>query len=171
MAQIEAVTASVDLIPLLHGDVQLPLLSVRRPNVALFRDQQGRANWDLGAPDRKPSRRFKLPPIRNFVIDDGKLTALDLKRQLAFSGTVNAHERADADGNAFRLEGKGELNRKLFVARATGGPLLSVRQNRPYPFDADIQAGGTHVHGQGRDPQAVRPRGSWTPSSRSPATT
>ncbi len=150
MAQIESATASVDLIPLLHGDVQLPLLAVRRPNVALFRDQTGRANWNL---DRKSAKPFKLPPIRNFIIEDGKLTALDLKRRLAFAGTVNANERPDAEGDAFRLEGKGELNGKLFVASAKGGPLLNVRHNRPYLFDADVRAGGTHVTAKGAIPK------------------
>ncbi len=47
------------------------------------------------------------------------------------------------------LEGKGQLNRSPFTALVTGGPLLNISPNRPYPFDARVDAGSTHVTAKG----------------------
>lgn len=153
MTRIEKLTVSVALMPLFHGQVQLPLVNVQRPDISLFRDTAGRANWDFGRPDAKPNPPFKLPPVKTFIIDDGHLRILDQKRKLTFVGTVNAYEQRGANGEGFRLDGKGELNRKLFTARAVGGPLINVQANRPYPFDADVRAGGAHVTAKGAIPK------------------
>jgi hypothetical protein len=47
------------------------------------------------------------------------------------------------------LEGKGQLNRAPFTAMVTGGPLLNISPNRPYPFDAKGRRGSTHVTAKG----------------------
>jgi hypothetical protein len=61
MAHLEKLTVSVEFLPLLHGEVKLPLVNVQRPNVALYRDATGRANWDFTRPDAKPAPPLKLP--------------------------------------------------------------------------------------------------------------
>ncbi len=54
MARIDKITASIRLPSLLTGRLVMPLLAVEQPKVALFRDDQGRANWDFG---READRR------------------------------------------------------------------------------------------------------------------
>ena len=156
MARIDNLTVSVGLVPLFSGHVVLPLVRLQAPDVSLFRDNTGRANWDF-APTGQSSgakKPFKLPPIQTFVIRDGRLRMADQKRGLTFAGSVNAREQAEGGGReGFRLEGKGELNRKIFVASLTGGPLINVRPNTAYPFDADVRAGGTHVVAKGAIPK------------------
>ncbi|HTK34425.1 MAG TPA: AsmA family protein [Caulobacteraceae bacterium] len=153
MAEVGQVSVSIRLAPLFRGQVILPLLSIQHPTVALLRDAQGRANWDL-SDGRKGGKPFKLPPIQTFIVDQGRLTVRDIPRKLTFAGTVNAsEERANAYDRGFRLTGKGELNRKAFVANVVGGPLLNVQPDRPYPFDASITAGATHVTAKGQVPK------------------
>jgi uncharacterized protein involved in outer membrane biogenesis len=149
LADIDRIMLKVELMPLFIGRVVLPRLEIDRPNVFMFQDATGRANWDFsnGAAPGKPA---KLPPIKNFIIDDGHLSVTSLQRRLKFSGTIYAHEKANSGQQAFGLNGQGSLNGKLFQMNATGGPLLNVHTNTPYPFDATMRAGDTKVTAKGR---------------------
>jgi uncharacterized protein involved in outer membrane biogenesis len=154
MAEIGQIRVSIRLKSLLRGKLVLPLLSIEHPKVDLLRDAQGRANWDFSNGRKPGGKPIKLPPIQNFVIDDGKLTARDVPRKLTFVGTINANEkRSNAYAHGFELTGKGELNRNAFAMNITGGPLLNVRPDRPYPFDAVVTAGATRVTARGQVPK------------------
>lgn len=148
LADIDALAVKAELMPLLLGRIVLPRLEVIRPNVILFQDKAGRANWNFsnGAQKGKPT---KLPPIKNFIITDGKLSLTSLSRRMTFTGTVNAHEKAGAGRTAFALLGDGALNGHMFKMDATGGPLLNVRTNVPYPFAMDVRAGDTRIVANG----------------------
>jgi uncharacterized protein involved in outer membrane biogenesis len=149
MAKVDRIAVQIKLLPLLKGDVILPLLAVDRPDVRLLREASGRANWTFGDPNA-PKKPLKLPAIQHFVINDGKLRYQDQQRDIFFLGTVSSNEHASSDGRGkFVLEGKGQLNRAPFTAMVTGGPLLNISPNRPYPFDAQVDAGSTHVTAKG----------------------
>jgi len=147
MAQVQRLAVQIKILPLLRGDVILPFLAIDKADVRLLRDKDGKANWTFGA--RKSDKPLKLPAIQRFVINDGKLRVDDRSRGALFVGTVNAQERAGERGGRFVLEGKGSLNQSAFVAQVTGGPLLNISPHRPYPFDADIQAGSTRITAEG----------------------
>ncbi len=149
MADIDGITVQAEMMPLFVGRIVLPRLQIDRPTVILFQDKAGHANWDFsnGADAGKP---VKLPPIKNFIINDGHLTVTSLQRRLKFTGTVYAHERADSGGQAFAMTGNGSLNDKVFQMNASGGPLLNVRTDVPYPFDMKVSAGDTLVTAKGR---------------------
>nr|MBA3812815.1 AsmA family protein [Caulobacteraceae bacterium] len=70
----------------------------------------------------------------------------DAKTKTKFSGTVSSSETLRGNGHgAFQLVGKGRLNAAPFLARITGGALVNVDSSRPYPFDAQIEAGATKL--------------------------
>ncbi len=148
MAQVGRVALQLKILPLLRGQIILPYLIVDKPDVRLLRDKDGKANWSFGAakPDQKP---MKLPAIQRFVINDGALRVDDRQRGAVFVGTVNAQERAGEKGGRFTLEGKGSLNKAAFMADVTGGPLLNITPDKPYPFDAEIHAGSTSIVAKG----------------------
>ena len=149
MAKVDRIAVQIKLLPLLKGDVILPLLAVDRPDVRLLREASGRANWTFGDP-KAPKKPLKLPAIQHFIINDGQLRYEDQQRDIFFLGTVSSNEHATNDGRGkFVLEGKGQLNRSPFTALVTGGPLLNISPNRPYPFDARVDAGSTHVTAKG----------------------
>jgi uncharacterized protein involved in outer membrane biogenesis len=152
MAEINRLTMSARWLPLFSGRLVMPLVSVEQPNVALYRDATGRANWELEP--RQPAKPLQLPPIQRFLIKEGKLRVTDLGRQLTFNGTVNANEEAtSAYDRGFRLEGRGDLNRRNFLLNVTGGPLINVKRDRPYPFDAEVRSGATRVTAKGQVPR------------------
>ncbi|MFZ0269212.1 AsmA family protein [Caulobacter sp.] len=150
MATVDRVAVQIKLLPLLKGEVILPLLAIDRPDVRLLREGSGRANWTFGDPNA-PQKPLKLPAIQHFIINDGQLRYEDQQRDIFFLGTVSSNEHASSDGRGkFVLEGKGQLNRAPFTALVTGGPLLNISPNRPYPFDAKVDAGSTHVTAKGQ---------------------
>ena len=152
MATLPRLSVSIRLPDLLlRGKVVLPQVLASAPDVRLQRQADGRANWTFGDP-RNPAP-LKLPAIRHFVIDDGHLRVDDRQRKLVFVGTVTSNEQAAGTGRGvFVLDGKGTLNASAFDAHVTGGPLLNVDPDRPYPFNARVTAGATRVTALGTIP-------------------
>jgi uncharacterized protein involved in outer membrane biogenesis len=153
MATIDRLAVQIRLLPLLRGHVDLMLVEADKPRADLLRDRRGRATWDF-SDGRKPGAAMRLPPIRKFVIDDGKLRIVDQKRGLIFNGTIDASEKLGAANRGFQLRGDGSLNRAPFRLEVTGGPLLNIDRDRPYPFAAEVRAGATFITAKG---QVTRP--------------
>ncbi|HZZ67958.1 MAG TPA: AsmA family protein [Phenylobacterium sp.] len=152
LADIDRIAVKIRLMALFTGHLDMRLLEFDRPRVALYRDADGRATWDF-SDGAKPDEPLRLPPIRKFVIDDGKLNYRDDQRKLTFTGTVEAKERLGAANHGFQMTGQGVLNAQPFNLQVTGGPLLNIDRNKPYPFNADIHAGQTYVTAQGAVPK------------------
>jgi uncharacterized protein involved in outer membrane biogenesis len=151
MATLPRLTVSVHLPDLLRGRTVLPLVEADAPNVRLQRTADGRANWNFSSD--KLAQPLKLPAIRHFVIDKGQLRLDDAQRKLNFVGAVSSNEQATGAGRGvFVLDGKGTLNAAPFDAHVTGGPLLNVNPDRPYPFNAQVTAGATRVLAVGTIP-------------------
>jgi uncharacterized protein involved in outer membrane biogenesis len=148
-ANVRQLTVSLDLKELLGGwHIVLPTVDVEQPRLRLLRDASGRANWDFD-PEKKAGP-FRLPPIRHFVIRDGRLNLTDAKKNLVFVGTISSEETDRATGRQFfNLLGKGQLNRAPFTADVRGDPLLNVQPDRPYAFDGHIRAGATRIDATG----------------------
>lgn len=153
MAQIARVHVQIKALPLLVGKVDIVRLEMTRPEVSLVRDGQGRNNWNFSKDDRKKDKPFKLPPVRRFEVDDGRLKFSDAKRKLTLDATINATERVGAANRGFVLAGRGSINREPFVLEVTGGPLLNIDPDKAYPFDADVRAGATRITAKGAIPK------------------
>ena len=147
MANLGRTTVQIRLLPLLSGHVELPLLDIEHPSIALYADKTGRNNWTFG---KGSSKAAKLPLIQHFVLNGGHLRLEDIQRRMRFSGTVTTSESAGtSSAQAFRLDGAGSLNAAPFEAHLTGGPLVHVQKDRPYPFDMDVHAASTHIVAHG----------------------
>jgi uncharacterized protein involved in outer membrane biogenesis len=152
MAEIEKFYVQIKALPLLRGQVMILALELDKPNLSLIRDRQDRANWDFSN-GKKKSEPFRMPPVRRFVIDDGHLAFADAKRKLDLKATINATERLGGANRGFVLSGRGSIKSAPFLLDVTGGPLLNVDPDKPYPFDADIRAGDTRVTAKGAIPK------------------
>ncbi len=148
MANLGQTTLQVRLLPLLGGHLELQLVDIEHPDIALYADSMGRNNWSFGNGGGKGA---KLPLIQHFVLNGGRVRLNDVQRRLRFTGTVTTTENAGKvnDAQAFHLDGQGSLNDAPFVARVLGGPLVHVQRDRPYPFDMDVHAGATHIVAHG----------------------
>lgn len=151
MANVRRITVKIRLVPLLSGRIELQSLRFEQPHLALFTDARARRNWDFS--NGRPHAPLKLPPIHDFVIQDGRLTYLDLHRKLRFEGAIDAAERIGVDNKGFGLLGQGTINGAPFRMDVTGGPLLNIRRDRPYPFNAEIHAGDTYLSAKGAVPE------------------
>jgi uncharacterized protein involved in outer membrane biogenesis len=147
-AKVKGLRVEVRLVPLLFGNLIIPLLKIDQPEILLVRDASGRTNWDRGG--QNPNEALKLPPIRRFLINQGHVRIDDAVRKLHFAGSVTSSEEAGGPssgkgGAAFALLGDGTLNKNKFLADVKGGPLLNVDASRPYNFTADVHSGETHA--------------------------
>jgi AsmA family protein len=128
-----------------------------RPRLRLRRDAQGRANWTARLPskdddDATAEAPPDLPVVRNFIVNDGRLDLRDALLRLELTGLLEAHERASAaaESQPFRVDGRGRLNDRPFRARVTGGALVNLQPDRPYPFDLAVTAADLRVAARGR---------------------
>ncbi len=145
-ANLEHAHVELRLMPLFHGQLVLPIVDIQRPDLLVVRAADGRTNWDSGSNDKTG---WKLPPIQRFLVREGHVVIDDKVRRLLFTGTVNSSEEAGGAKAAFTMRGDGTLNGNKFTADVHGGPLLNVDEARPYSFNAQIQAGETHVTAEG----------------------
>ena len=155
MAQVGSFTASVRLLPLFGGRIDVPLVDIEQPNLVLIQNAKGQANWDFSTPEekKKPSKPLKLPPIERFVIADGRISANVAPRKLSFTGTINSTERnTGTNAETFHVGGDGTLNARPFHLRVAGGPLINIHRDQPYPFDAEVSAGTTRMTAHGDIP-------------------
>jgi AsmA family protein len=154
LARIERAEIHVKLLPLLAGELILPHVALSKPDIYLHQDESGRANWTFEnkAPTKTPaSGPARFPAIRDLLIQDGKLTLIDEMRKLKVNGTIEAKQtRSNSDPTPFHIQGTGTINNQPFAMRVSGGPLVNLDPDHPYPFDLGIKAGDIEVLSNGR---------------------
>ena len=148
MIAIKSATVSIRLPSLLKGRVMLPLIALEQPRFDLVRDGQGRANWRFS--DKPSTKAAKLPPIQQFIINDGHIRYADARTKFYVDGTLEARERRSGPyTEGFHLDGKGTVNSNPFLIKVTGGPMINIDPDRPYPFNADVRGGATRILAKG----------------------
>lgn len=152
MANVPRLHVAVELGRLLRARVVIADLELDRPDVALTRDTQGRANWDFTNPEEKKetSSPSRLPPIRRFALNGGDVDIRDEIRRLTFKGQVGAQQGGRDSGAApFSLKGHGTLNKEPFDLELSGDPLLQVKPGQPYRFQTQVRAGPSQMNLKG----------------------
>nr|MBA3811184.1 AsmA family protein [Caulobacteraceae bacterium] len=120
MARLPRLKVQIRLPALLGGDLVMPLVAADRPDVRLFTDAAGRANWS-GAKTASPPR---LPAIGRLVISGGTVRYTDAKRRLAFTGALSSDERADGGPRGIStVQGRLTVDNPAW---AGPGPMASV---------------------------------------------
>ncbi len=146
-AEVESAEATIRWLPLFAGRLDFVRLDLNGADISLYRNQDGVSNWAAPGVRGKP---FDLPAIRYFSLNGGQLRYEDDKRRMVLQATFTTRENRDArNPGEFALSGEGSINNRPFNIELTGAPLLNVRRDRPYPFQADVRAGGTHIIANG----------------------
>lgn len=146
-AEVESAQATIRWLPLFAGRLDFIRLDLNGADISLYRNEDGVSNWAAPGVRGKP---FDLPAIRYFSLNDGQLRYEDDKRRMVLEATFTTRESLDAaHPGAFVLAGEGSINDRPFHVELTGAPLLNVRRDRPYPFQADVRAGSTHIIANG----------------------
>lgn len=153
---LEEGRVSVRVWPLITGRTEIPEIVLRRPVIALEKNAEGQANWDVGAGAEaageavKPDERSEVPLIGRLIIEDGKLSYRDATRDLDLQGKIET-AKADASGeDALNLSLDGTLEKRPLKLAFAGGSILQLRETeQPYPVDVDLRFGKTHVKAKG----------------------
>lgn len=144
---VEDALASVRLMPLLSGRVEMPLVQITRPEIVLISTPDGRKSWMLD-PDKPDTGPMRLPPINNLVIRDGKVFLDEQGRKIRLNATINAREGTDGTAG-FHLDGQGTINGTPLTLSVRGGPFINIKRNRPYGFKAELSGVGSRLVADG----------------------
>ncbi|MGZ9100293.1 MAG: AsmA family protein, partial [Brevundimonas sp.] len=145
--KVDDAVASVRLMPLLSGRVEMPLVEIVRPQIVLISTADGRKSWVLD-PDKPDTGPMKLPPINRLVIRDGQVFLDEQGRKIRLNATVNAREGSDQTAG-FHLEGRGTVNGTPLTLEVRGGPFINIKRNQPYGFKAELSGVGSTLTADG----------------------
>ena len=154
MLKAEFVDFELRLWPLLRGDIVLPRLVMRKPEVQVEVDDKGQSNWSFAASPVvatagdvvKPEERSETPLIGRLEVTEGKLGYRDPKRKLTLDGTVTTATGKAGEDPVAELSLKGTLEDQPLVMKFVGGSALALRDTKtPYPVDLDIAFGATRL--------------------------
>ncbi|WP_339915241.1 AsmA family protein [uncultured Brevundimonas sp.] len=146
--RVDDLLVMVRMRRLFAGQIEMPLLSIVRPQVVLIADKDGRTSWALH-PDRPDDGRgLKLPPIQRLIITDGKLSLDEQRRNVKLEATVTAREGADEQAG-FHLQGDGTINGTPLTLTVRGGPFINIRRDRPYDFTAELAGVNSRLKADG----------------------
>lgn len=148
-AVVESAEATIRWLPLFAGHLDFVRLDLNGADISLYRSAEGDSNWST-RPAGTRGRPLNLPAIRAFSLNGGQLRFEDDKRNMVLEASFTTRESRDArNPGQFALAGEGSINNRPFNVELTGAPLLNVRRDRPYAFQADVTAGGTHIVANG----------------------
>lgn len=146
-AEVESAEATIRWLPLFAGRLDFVRLDLNGADLSLYRNEDGVSNWAAPGARGKP---FNLPAIQFFSLNGGQLRYEDDKRRMVLEASFTTRESRNSENpGEFALSGEGSINNRPFSIELTGAPLLNVRRDRPYPFQADVRAGGTHIVANG----------------------
>ena len=163
MFKAQEIKFDIRLWPLLHGDIVLPRLMLRKPELYLERNDQDESNWspnespvaNTAVKQIQPQHRHQMPLIGRLEIIDGRVGYTDHKRKLDLTGAVStATGQAGTEPEA-RLSLQGRLEGQPLTLQFVGGSALMLREtDKPYPVDLDVGYGATKltVKGSIQDP-------------------
>ena len=142
MLEADQVAFRINLWRLLHGDIDLPEVSVRQPTIALERRADGRKNWIL----KKDEKQGTPPHIGRLTLDRGHLTLDDEAPDNHVTLDVSTVTGSDAGNLPTQFTARGKIKSLPFTASGRGGDVISLADNTtPFPIEASGQLGTTHA--------------------------
>ncbi|MBM3616923.1 MAG: AsmA family protein [Alphaproteobacteria bacterium] len=145
MADIGRFEISVKPLPLLIGDLVFPKIVLVDSQVSLERKGDGDANWSLGKekPERGNQDEADMPVIGQLHIENSSVAYLDALQD------IDINIEARTEGENIHVSGKGNYQKNPFLLKATGGSLLTVQEDKPFPVDIALNIGHTDIKAKG----------------------
>ena len=154
MFKAQEISFDIRLWPLLHGDLVLPRLTLRKPEVALERNAQDQSNWSASespvahaaVKQIQPQQRHEMPLIGRLEIIDGRVGYADAKRKLDLDGTIRMAKGQAGDEDRAELALKGSIEGQPLTLHFIGGSAVMLRDtDTPYPVDLEVAYGETRL--------------------------
>lgn len=141
---------SLNLAQLLDRRVELDIVSLRQADILLETGTDGRKNWLL---DREQKDETTLPLIGRLALERSRVTYHAPANGTHIEADISTQETRTADGAAatgVKIAARGLYRGLPLTARASGGPLLILRDERqPYPFAVEATIGRTTARAEG----------------------
>ncbi|NHZ42011.1 AsmA family protein [Massilia aquatica] len=145
MASVKQFSFSLNPFSLLHKTIAIPVLRFDAPAVDLRRDKDGKNNWTFRNED-KPAR-WKLD-LERVVFTKGVVKFNDAIEDIDLSADVDTVNADPAYGISWKL--RGTYNNGPVTGGGKAGAVLSLKeQSTPYPLQADLRVGKTHIEIEG----------------------
>ncbi|MEO5670571.1 MAG: AsmA family protein [Ramlibacter sp.] len=142
LLKAESAEIDLNLLPLLRRRIELPLVTLHKPQLGLQVEPDGRRTWALG---RDTSDPHNLPAIGALVLDHGSMHFIashhgaDIQTEFAMDG---APDRANLP---LSFQSKGTWKKEPFTARGRTGSVLYLSQPLEHPFPMEVQATTGHT--------------------------
>jgi uncharacterized protein involved in outer membrane biogenesis len=134
--RVQNLHASLRLLPLLRGRIELPDVTIEGPQLHLARSKDGKANWPEGDEGGGPIR---VPRIENLVIRDAAVTYADAAA--AIDAKVGLDEvTGRLGGQDLALHATGRLQDAPLELDATGGSVSELLGEGAMAEPATIEA-------------------------------
>ncbi|HSV45060.1 MAG TPA: AsmA family protein, partial [Ramlibacter sp.] len=152
LVKADAAVIEVRLWPLVrHRQLVLPLVELKRPQLGLQLEPDGRRTWALGRDTGDPAN---VPDIGALVVDQGSMHFI-AAAQGADIHTDFAIERGTGAGTStlpLRFNAKGQWQKERFSASGRTGNVLflSAPLQQPFPLQLDAVAGATRLQATGQ---------------------
>ncbi len=134
----------ISLWPLLHGEVDLPEVTVAEPKVVLERRADGERNWIF---DQKQTGASKPPRIGRLALDHGTLAFHDVKPDTHIFLDLTTSTGTDVkDRLPTAFSARGQLKGLRFTAKGRAGDVISLSDDAsPFPIAGAVDLGTTHI--------------------------
>ena len=146
-ARIQKLQASLRLLPLLRGRVEIPEVTIEGPQLHLARSKDGEVNWPEGDPEGGPVR---VPEIENLVIRDATVTYADAAAATEIALALDEAKGQLGGGQDLALHATGSLQDAPLEISATGGSLTELlnREKMSKPAEIEATVGESHITAQ-----------------------
>ena len=141
LLQADAAEVDILLLPLLRGRVELPLVKLAKPQIALQVEPDGRRSWALGRDTADPG---KLPNIGALVIDNGSVHYLASAHGADIQTEFALDERGDSK-LPLKYKARGTWKKESFTADGRAGSVLNLGGADKGSFPLEIAAAAAHT--------------------------
>lgn len=154
LVKAEAAEIDIRLWPLVRGRIELPLVSLKKPQLGIQIEADGRRSWALGRDTSDPGN---LPDIGALVVDEGTVhfvaadEGADIRADFAIANSAPAGSPTANTALPLTFKAKGTWQKEPFAAQGRTGNVLylSAPLQEPFPAEVTATAGSTRLRAQG----------------------
>lgn len=147
LVKAESARISIRLLPLLVGRIELPLVVLRKPELGLQIEPDGRRTWALG---RDTADTSAIAHVGALEVDEGRLHFLDSRH----GADIRTEFAIDPQAGVFlplSFKARGTWQKQPFAAdgRSTGLLQLGEASDKPLALQVHMTAGSTSLQASG----------------------
>jgi hypothetical protein len=151
LVRAESGEIDIRLWPLIaHRQLVLPRVELRKPEIGLQMEGDGRRSWALG---HDTDDKRNVPNIGAFVVDEGVMHFIDTAHDadIRTDFAIDATRQQSGDAMPLQFSARGTWQKEPFTAKGRTGNVLylSAPLQNPFPIEIEAAAGAAHLVARG----------------------